>query len=71
MAEKSTRQTRNPEVLGSGPPLVTCWICSQSLRVQILGPLVNSQLVASCQLGFLILLCSKYLSGLSACKLAE
>ena len=35
-------------------------ICSWSSRVQILGQsamLVNDQLVASCQLGFLILFC--------------
>ena len=34
--------------------LATCWICSRSSRVQIFGTLVNSLLVASCQLGFLI-----------------
>ena len=42
---------------GSSNALVTCWISSRSFRVEIVGHGVNSQLVASCQLGFLILLC--------------
>ena len=29
--------TRNPAVPGSSPALATCWICSRSFRVQILG----------------------------------
>ena len=49
--------TRNPAVPGSNPTLVTCWICSWSSLFKSLATLVNSQLVASCQLGFLILLC--------------
>ena len=46
-----------PTVLGSSSALGTCWISSQSSRVEIVGHGVNSQLVASCQLRFLILLC--------------
>ena len=57
MAEWSARRTRNPAVLGLSPALATYWICSRSSRVEILAHAVNSQLVASCKLGFLILLC--------------
>ena len=57
VAEWSARQTRNPAVPGSSPALATCWICARSSRVQSSAALVNSPLVASCQLGFLILLC--------------
>ena len=62
---------RRPAVLGSSSALGTCWISSRSSRVEIVGHGVNSQLVASCLLGFLILLCciewfvSKYLTGVS------
>ena len=48
---------RRPAVPGSSTALVTCWISSRSSRVEIVGHGVNSQLVASCQLGFSILLC--------------
>lgn len=48
---------RRPAVPGSSNALVTCWISPRSSRVEIVGHGVNSQLVASCQLGFLILLC--------------
>ena len=48
---------RRPAVLGSSSALGTCWISSRSSRVEIVGHGVNSQLVASCLLGFLILLC--------------
>ena len=34
----SARRTRNLVVPGSSPALATCWICSRSSRVQILGP---------------------------------
>ena len=37
VAEWSVRRTRNPVVPGSSPALATCWICSQSARVQIFG----------------------------------
>ena len=37
MAEWSVRQMCNPVVLGSSPALATCWICSRSSRVQLLG----------------------------------
>ena len=37
MDEWSARRTRNLAVPGSSPALVTCWICSRSSRVQILG----------------------------------
>ena len=37
VAEWSARQTHNPAVPGSSPALATCWICSRSSRVQILG----------------------------------
>ena len=62
---------RRPAVRGSSSALVTCWLSSRSSRVEIVGHGINSQLVASCQLGFLILLCciewfvSKYLTGVS------
>ena len=57
MDEWSACQTRNPVALSLSPTLATCWIkfalshpeCKSS------ATLVNSQLVASCQLGFLIL----------------
>ena len=43
----------------SNPSLATCWICSRVLPSSNprLATLVNSQLNASCQLGFLIFLC--------------
>ena len=37
VAELSACRTRNPVVPGSSPALATCWICSRSSRVQILG----------------------------------
>ena len=37
VAKWSARQTRSPAVPGLSPPLATCWICSRSSRVQILG----------------------------------
>ena len=37
VAEWSARRTLNPAVLGSSPALATCWICSRSYQVQILG----------------------------------
>ena len=37
VAEWSARRTRNPAVSDSSPALATCWICSRSSRVQILG----------------------------------
>ena len=37
MTEWSARRTRTPAVPGSSPALATCWICSRSSRVQILG----------------------------------
>ena len=54
VAEWSASRTPNPAVPGSSPARATCWICAQSSRS---ATLVNSQLVAFCQLGFLILLC--------------
>ena len=43
---------------GLSPTLATCWICSRFSQVQILGhAFKHSQLAASCQLGFLTLLC--------------
>ena len=58
MAEWSGRWTRNSAVPGWSPALATCWICSWSSQVQILSCACKlfSQLVTSCQLGFLILL---------------
>ena len=37
VTEWSARRTLNPVVPGSSPALATCWICSRSSRVQILG----------------------------------
>ena len=37
VAEWSARRTRNPAVPGSSPAMGTCWICSRSSLVQILG----------------------------------
>ena len=37
VAEWSARRTRNPAVPGSSPTLATCWICTRSSQVQILG----------------------------------
>ena len=64
--------TRNPVVPGSSPALATCCIFVLG-HPEFKSPamLINSQLVASCQLRFLIhavmlylnLLVSKYLSG--------
>ena len=50
----------NLAVRGSSPALATCWICSWLSLVQFLGH-ACSQLVASHQLGFLILRCLDYL----------
>ena len=48
----------NSVVPGLSPTLATCWICSRSSRVQILGHTSKrSQLAASYQLGFSTLLC--------------
>ena len=65
-------QTCNPAVPGSSLTLETCWICSWLPKFKSSAALVNSQLVASCQLVFLIffsvgfeLFVSKYLSGVS------
>ena len=54
----TARQTRYPAVSGSSPALTTCWICSRSFKFKSSSTLVNRQLAASCQLGFLVLLCS-------------
>ena len=72
VAEWWARWTSNPAVPGSSPALATCWICS---RDKSSSTLVKSQLVASCQLGFLILLgwvwiICFYVSESSACKRA-
>ena len=67
--EWSAHWTCNPAVPGSGPALETCSICSLSHpEFKSSATLINSQLIASCQLAFLILLCciitvSKYLTG--------
>ena len=37
VTEWSERRTRNPAVPGSSPALATCWICTRSSWVQILG----------------------------------
>ena len=37
VAEWSARRTRNPTVPGQTHALATCWICSRSSRVEILG----------------------------------
>ena len=37
VAEWSALRTRNPAVPGLSPARATCWICSRSSRVQILG----------------------------------
>ena len=70
----SARRTRNPAVPGSGRAFVL-----GSSEFKSSATLVNIQLVASCQLGFLILLCyvvfelfvSKYLRGVSVNLLDE
>ena len=54
MVSASDSQSGGP---GSSPATGTYWICSRLSRVESLATLVNSQLAASCQLGFLILLC--------------
>ena len=41
MAEWSVSQTHNPAVAGASPALTTCWICSRSSRVQIVGYACN------------------------------
>ena len=55
---------------GSSPALITCWICSQWSHVESLATLVNSQLLASYQVGvfnpvmlYLNYFFSKYTSG--------
>ena len=76
--ELSAHRARNPAVPGSSPALRACSISSRGLSEFISSAtLVNSQLIASCQLGFLILLCCisvivpKYLTGRgSASKLS-
>ena len=57
MAECSARRNRNPVVSGSSPALATDRIIFVvgDLEIKSSATLVNSQLVASCQLGFLIL----------------
>ena len=57
MAECSARRNRNPAVSGSSPALATYRIIFVvgGLEFKSSAKLVNSQLVASCQLGFLIL----------------
>ena len=54
VAEWSARRTRNPAVPGSIPALAICWICSRCScpELKSSATLVNSQLVASCQLEF-------------------
>ena len=52
VVEWSARRTRSPAVLGSSRSFVL-----GSFEFKSSATLVNSQLVASCQLGFLILLC--------------
>ena len=65
MAEWSLRQTRNLAVLGHH----LLDLCLDCPKFKSSATLVNSQLVASCQLGFLTLsflfelFVSKYLSG--------
>ena len=65
MAEWSLRQTRNPAVPGH----YLLDLCLDCPKFKSSATLVNSQLVASCQLGFLMLsfvfelFVSKYLSG--------
>ena len=57
MAEWSARGTRTLVVPGLSPSLATCWICFRCPEFKSLAMLVNSQLVAFCQLGLLILSC--------------
>ena len=77
MVERSARQTCNPVVLCSSAlwPLAGFVRCHPKFKFS--ARLVNSQLVASCQLGYLILSCFiciiNFVSELfdwSACKLA-
>ena len=59
VAEWSARRTRNPAIPGSSPALATCiagFVLGRP-EFKFSAMLVNSQLVAFCQLGFLILLC--------------
>ena len=56
VAEWSARRSRNPGGSRFKSRFGTCWICSRSSRVQTSATFVNSQLVASCRLGFLIIL---------------
>ena len=57
VAEGSARRTRNPAVPGSRPALATCGFVLGRPEFKFSPTLVNWQLVAFCQLGFLILLC--------------
>ena len=57
MAEWSARGTRNPAVPGSSPALPLAGFVLGRPEFKFSATLVNSQLVAFCQLGFLILLC--------------
>ena len=52
MAKWSARQTYNSAVPGLSPALATCWICTGRPEFKSSAMLVNSQLVASCWLGF-------------------
>ena len=58
VARRPSRCFRNPPVPGWSPTLATCWIYCGISKFRYPVMLVNSQLVASWQLGFLILLCS-------------
>ena len=62
MAKWPARWTRSPV---ASPSLATSWICSRSSQAKFksLVMLVNSQLVASCQLVIFNKSVSKYLSG--------
>ena len=59
VAEWSAHWTHNLVVLGSSRALATYWInfVLGRPKFESLATIVNSPLVASCQLGFLILLC--------------
>ena len=57
VAEWSARRTRNPAVPGSSPALPLAGFVLGRPEFKFSATLVNSQLVAFCQLGFLILLC--------------
>ena len=57
VAEWSARWTRNPSFPGSSPPLALAGFVLGLPEFKSSATLVNGQPVASCQLGFLILLC--------------